>query len=52
MRDVYAAIALTEQTAVFGLLGPHPEPERSAEYNAWFGRDGLDAVAVPFLAHV
>ena len=50
MRDVYHASRLGAATAVFGLLGPHLEVPRLAEYNAWFARDGVDAVAVPFVA--
>jgi 3-dehydroquinate dehydratase / shikimate dehydrogenase len=51
MRRVYHADRLGPTTAVYGLLGPHPEPERAAEYNAWFSSAGLDAVAVSFPAH-
>jgi 3-dehydroquinate dehydratase / shikimate dehydrogenase len=50
MRQVYHADRLAPTTAVYGLLGPHPEPERAAEYNAWFASAGLDAVAVSFPA--
>jgi 3-dehydroquinate dehydratase type I len=50
MREVYQAERLRDQTAVFGLLGPHLETERLAEYNAWFARDDVDAVAVPLVA--
>src|SRR5205807_2339403 len=35
---------------VYGLLGPHVETDRLGEYNAWFGDDGWDGVAVPFVA--
>jgi 3-dehydroquinate dehydratase/shikimate dehydrogenase len=51
MRHVYRAERLGERTAVFGLLGPHLETERLTEYNAWFARDDVDAVAVPIVAH-
>lgn len=47
MRDVYQARRLAASTRVFGLLGPHAEPERLREYNAWFTADGFDGVAVP-----
>ena len=50
MREVYRAERLTEQTAVFGLLGPHLETDRLTEYNAWFARDQVAAVAVPIVA--
>jgi len=50
MRDLYQAHRLGQQTRVFGLLGAHLETERLTEYNAWFARDGLDAVAVPCVA--
>jgi 3-dehydroquinate dehydratase/shikimate dehydrogenase len=48
LRSVYHADRLGQATAAYGLLGPHPEPERAAEYNAWFSSAGLDAVAVSF----
>jgi 3-dehydroquinate dehydratase / shikimate dehydrogenase len=48
MRQVYHADRLGPSTAVYGLLGPHSEPERAAEYNAWFSSAGRDAVAVSF----
>jgi 3-dehydroquinate dehydratase/shikimate dehydrogenase len=51
MRHVYHADRLGPTTAVYGLLGPHPEPERATEYNAWFSSAGLDAVALSFPAH-
>ena len=47
MRHVYRANRLTPSTAVFGLLGPHLETDRLTEYNAWFERDRVDAVALP-----
>jgi 3-dehydroquinate dehydratase type I len=50
MRQVYHADRLGPSTPVHGLLGPHPEPERAAEYNAWFLSAGLDAMAVSFPA--
>ncbi|MBV9577784.1 MAG: type I 3-dehydroquinate dehydratase [Chloroflexi bacterium] len=50
MRETYRAERLGSQTRVYGLLGPHAEGERLAEYNAWFAADGFDGVAVPFLA--
>ncbi|HEY2594666.1 MAG TPA: type I 3-dehydroquinate dehydratase, partial [Chloroflexota bacterium] len=36
MRQTYRVGRLRPGTRVFGLLGPHAEPERLAEYNAWF----------------
>jgi len=33
-------------TAIYGLIGPHPEPERAREYNQGFRDIGVDAVAV------
>jgi 3-dehydroquinate dehydratase/shikimate dehydrogenase len=50
MREVYRASRVRETTRVFGLLGPHAEAERIAEYNAWFVEDDFDGVAVPFTA--
>jgi 3-dehydroquinate dehydratase/shikimate dehydrogenase len=50
MRDVYHASRLGPKTAVFGLLGPHVEADRTREYNAWFAADGVDAIALPFPA--
>lgn len=50
MRDVYHAARLGSGTRVYGLLGPHVERDRLAEYNAWFADDGVDAVSVPFAA--
>jgi 3-dehydroquinate dehydratase/shikimate dehydrogenase len=50
MRELYHAERIGSATAVFGLLGPHLETERLAEYNAWFARDAVDAVAVPFVS--
>jgi 3-dehydroquinate dehydratase type I len=47
MRETYHAARLGPATRVYGLLGPHVERERLAEYNAWFERDACDAVAVP-----
>jgi len=51
MRETYAVDRLGPDTRVYGLLGPHAEPERLAEYNAWFVGDGWNGVAVPFVAH-
>ncbi|HET6320260.1 MAG TPA: type I 3-dehydroquinate dehydratase [Chloroflexota bacterium] len=51
MRDVYRAGRIGSQTKVFGLLGPHLERDRLAEYNRWFADDAVDAVAVPFQTH-
>jgi 3-dehydroquinate dehydratase/shikimate dehydrogenase len=51
MRTVYRAERLGPRTRVYGLLGAHLEPDRLAEYNAWFARDDADAVAVPVVAH-
>ena len=48
MRDIYRADRLQSTTRIYGLLGPHVETDRLVEYNAWFSRDGADAVAVPF----
>jgi 3-dehydroquinate dehydratase/shikimate dehydrogenase len=50
LRHVYHADRLGPSTLAYGLLGPHAEPERAAEYNAWFTAEGLDAVAVSFPA--
>ena len=50
MRETYRVERLRPSTRVFGLLGPHTETERLREYNAWFARDNLDAVSVPFKA--
>jgi 3-dehydroquinate dehydratase type I len=50
MRQTYQVGRLRPTTRVYGLLGPHAEPHRLAEYNAWFGTDGWDGVAVPFVA--
>ena len=50
MREVYRASRVRQTTRVFGLLGPHAEAERIAEYNAWFVEDGFDGIAVPFTA--
>lgn len=50
MREIYRADRLRPTTWAFGLLGPHSETDRLAEYNAWFTQDGVDAVAVPFTA--
>jgi 3-dehydroquinate dehydratase/shikimate dehydrogenase len=51
MRHTYRTDRLGPTTRVFGLLGPHAESERLAEYNAWFADDRVDGVAVPFLAN-
>ena len=48
MREVYCAARIGVATRVFGLLGAHDERARVQEYNAWFARDGVDAIAVPF----
>jgi 3-dehydroquinate dehydratase type I len=50
MRELYRASRLNASTTVYGLLGPHLETPRLAEYNAWFERDSINAVAVPFIA--
>jgi 3-dehydroquinate dehydratase type I len=50
MRQTYRADRVGGHTRVFGLLGPHLERERLADYNAWFSEDAVDAVAVPFIA--
>jgi 3-dehydroquinate dehydratase/shikimate dehydrogenase len=52
MRDVYRVDRLGPTTCVFGFLGPDTETERLREYNAWFSRDAVDAVAVPFVASI
>ncbi len=49
MRETYRVGRLGPGTRVYGLLGPHAESERLAEYNAWFDADGYDGVAVPLL---
>ncbi|GEM_PF-501808 len=50
MHSIYQARRLGPGTAAYGLLGPHPETERAAQYNAWFAAEGVNAVAVPFVA--
>jgi 3-dehydroquinate dehydratase type I len=50
MRQTYRVQRLRPTTLVFGLLGPHMEAARLAEYNGWFTRDGWDGMAVPFVA--
>ena len=50
LREAYRVERLGPHTAVFGLLGPHVETARAAQYNAWFAEAGVDAVAVPFVA--
>lgn len=50
MRTVYRVDRLCPSTRAYGLLGPHLDAERLAEYNGWFADDGFDGVAVPFLA--
>jgi 3-dehydroquinate dehydratase/shikimate dehydrogenase len=50
MRETYRASRLGPATRVYGLLGPHAETERLAEYNAWFDADACDAIAAPFFA--
>jgi 3-dehydroquinate dehydratase / shikimate dehydrogenase len=50
LREVYRVERLGPHTAVFGLLGPHVETARAAQYNGWFAAAGVDAVAVPFVA--
>jgi 3-dehydroquinate dehydratase/shikimate dehydrogenase len=50
MRQTYRVDRLGAQTHCYGLLGPHVERERLAEYNGWFAADGVDAVAVSFVA--
>jgi 3-dehydroquinate dehydratase/shikimate dehydrogenase len=50
LRDTYRVGRLGPGTRVFGLLGPHDETARLAEYNAWFDADACDGVAVPFRA--
>jgi 3-dehydroquinate dehydratase/shikimate dehydrogenase len=47
MRELYTARRLGPATRAYGLLGPHAESERLAEYNGWFAQDGIDGVAVP-----
>jgi 3-dehydroquinate dehydratase type I len=51
MRETYRVGRLRPSTRVFGLLGPHAEPVRLSEYNAWFADDNWDAVSVPVTAH-
>jgi 3-dehydroquinate dehydratase / shikimate dehydrogenase len=48
MRETYRVGRLGPNTRVFGLLGPHEERARLAEYNAWFDSDAYDGIAVPF----
>lgn len=48
MRAVYRADTIGPTTRVYGLLGPHVETERLAQYASWFAEDGVDAIAVPF----
>jgi 3-dehydroquinate dehydratase / shikimate dehydrogenase len=50
MRQTYHVERLRPTTRVYGLLGPHTEPARLTEYNAWFVQDAEDGVAVPFVA--
>lgn len=50
MRQTYRVERLSPGTRVYGLLGPHAERERISEYNAWFASEGVDGVAVPFIA--
>jgi 3-dehydroquinate dehydratase/shikimate dehydrogenase len=50
MRHTYRADRLGASTRAYALLGPHLEHDRIAEYNAWFARDGIDGVSVPFIA--
>jgi 3-dehydroquinate dehydratase/shikimate dehydrogenase len=51
LREVYRVERLGPRTAAFGLLGPHVETARAAQYNGWFAASGVDAVAVPFVAN-
>jgi hypothetical protein len=51
MRHTYQVARLRPTTRVYGLLGPHAEPARLAEYNAWFVQDEWDGVAVPVVAN-
>ena len=51
MREIYRVERLQSTTRVYGLLGPHVETDRLAEYNAWFSADAVDAIAVPFAIH-
>lgn len=48
MRQTYRVARLRPTTRVLGLLGPHAEPARLAEYNTCFSDDGWDGIAVPF----
>ena len=50
MRTVYRVERLGASTRVYGLLGAHVESERLRDYNTWFAIDGVDSVAVPFVA--
>jgi hypothetical protein len=50
MRQTYRVSRLGANTRIFGLLGPHVEVERLAEYNSWFAADQVDGVAVPMVA--
>lgn len=50
MHACYAVRRLGPATRAYGLLGPHTEPARLTEYNAWFTQDAFDGVAVPVVA--
>lgn len=47
MRDVYHAARLGPGTRVFGLLDVRADHALAGQYNDWFARAGLDALAVP-----
>jgi 3-dehydroquinate dehydratase type I len=49
MRQTYCAARLDSSTSVFGLLGPHLEKDRLADYNGWFARDDVNSITVPFI---
>ena len=46
LRAAYQEGRIGRSTAIYGLIGPHPEPERAREYNQDFRVIGVDAVAV------
>ena len=46
LRAAYPSGRIGPQTAVYGLIGPHPEDDRAREYNRAFRAHGIAAVAV------
>jgi Type I 3-dehydroquinase len=51
MREAYGVDRLRPTTRAYGLLGPHLELDRVAEYNTWFRQANVDGAVVPFVAH-